>query len=251
MIESVERALRILECFDHSTPRMQLNEIVRRSGYSKSTAYRVLITLEELGWLERTPDGYCLSIKAFQVGSVALSGIDIREQALPLMRSLSQRLEVSTFLLVASGPRATCIERVDGGAVRVMHLALGDTLPLNVGGGPKALLAYREDELLPILLREGLPQQTPHAITDVTQLKKELIVARERGYTLSTEDVTIGVGAIGAPVFDRLGTAVAALSVGGLLSSFRGSLQQDAAAALVGAASELSNRLGYQPGLLV
>ena len=70
---SVLRALRLLDLFERGRPEMSLAEFVRRSGYSKSTAYRLLLTLEEAGWLERGP-GTALQ---FALGSVvAVPGMD-------------------------------------------------------------------------------------------------------------------------------------------------------------------------------
>ena len=74
--------MRLLDLFERGRPEMPLSEFVRRSGYSKSTTYRLLLTLEEAGWLERGPGGtFRLTIRPRQVGSILVDCLELRREA--------------------------------------------------------------------------------------------------------------------------------------------------------------------------
>jgi DNA-binding IclR family transcriptional regulator len=244
-VESVLRALRLLDCFGRGEPALSLPQLVRRSGYSKTTTYRLLTTLEAAGWLERTGDGaFRLTIRPFQVGSILLDSLDLRHEAPPVLRQLSLAVGQTAYLTLAAGTQAVCIERIDrGSGVRVMDLDVGGSQSLHLGAAPRALLAFREDELLPPLLRAGLETRTPATLATEEALRQDLAETRRRGFSISDSDVTPGIAAIGAPVFDRSEQAVAAISIGGLTDHM---MPPRAAhvAALLEAAASISRRLG-------
>ena len=247
LVGSVLRALRLLDLFERGRPEMSLAEFVRRSGYSKSTAYRLLLTLEEAGWLERGVGGsFRLTIKPFQVGSILVDSLELRREAGAIMARMAAELDETVYLVVAAATRAVCLERIDSGqGVRVVDLYVGGSQPLNLGAAPRALLAFDEDALLPPLLAEGLSRRTEHSIVDPLDLRADLAETRRRGYSISDEDVTPGVGAIGAPIFGANGHAVAALSFGGLKPRVLPPRSAHVARLLQGC-QEISTRLGYR-----
>jgi DNA-binding IclR family transcriptional regulator len=238
--------MRLLDLFDRGRPEMSLAEFARRSGYSKSTTYRLLITLVEAGWLERSPaNGFRLTIKAFQVGSILVDSLELRREAAPIMARIAAELDEAVYLVVAAGTRAVCLERIDSGqGVRVAELYVGGSQPLNLGAAPRALLAFDEDELLPSLLEEGLSRRTEHSLVDPADLRSDLAETRQRGYSISDEDATIGIAAIGAPILGANGVAIAALSYGGLRQNVLPP-KPTQVLCLLHACEEISTRLGY------
>ena len=248
IVGSVLRALRLLDCFERGRPEMTLAELVRCSGYSKTTAYRLLLTLEEAGWLERGAGGaFRLTIKPFQVGSVLVDSLELRQEAAPVMARLAVECDETTYLTVPAGSHAVCLERIDSGqGLRIADLYVGGSQPLHLGAGPRVLLAYREAELLPVVLAGALERRTAHTVADPEALRADLAAIRERGYSISDEDVTVGVAAIGAPVHDATGSCVAALSLGGLAHRIL-PVRPEQRDALLGAAAEISRRLGHRP----
>jgi len=242
--------MRLLDLFDRGRPEMSLAEFARRSGYSKSTTYRLLVTLVEAGWLERSPAGaFRLTIKAFQVGSVLVDSLELRREAGPIMARMAAEIDEAVYLVVAAGTRAVCLERIDSGqGVRMADLYVGGSQPLNLGAGPRALLAFDEDRLLPPLLEEGLSTRTEHSLVNPADLLDDLAETRRRGYSISDEDVTVGIGAIGAPILGSDGVALAALSFGGLRQNVLPPRPAHVAW-LLQACQEISTRLGYwRPG---
>jgi DNA-binding IclR family transcriptional regulator len=244
-VESVLRATRLLGCFRRGEPALSLAELVRRGGYSKTTTYRLLITLEAAGWLERATDGaFRLTLRPFQIGAILMDSLNVRHEAPPVMRRLSLALERTTYLTIPAGTHAVCIERIDrGNAFRVMDLDVGGTQPLHLGAAPRALLAFDEEALLPDLLKAGLEGRTPNSLTTEQALREDLAATRQRGYSISNSDATQGVAALGAPIFDLHERPVAAISIGGLSEQ----MMPPRAAhikALLQAAAEVSARLG-------
>jgi DNA-binding IclR family transcriptional regulator len=247
LVTTLLRGLRLLDCFAPGRPEMTLPELVKASGYSKTSTYRFLVTLVEAGWLERTSTAaFRLTLKAFQVGSIAVDSLDVRREALPIMGALAAETGDSVYLVVPDADRAVCLERVDGGnGPRLAILNVGGSQQLHLGAGPRALLSFREDELLPVLVRAGMEQPTAASLTDPAALAADLEAIRVRGYAVSRSDVTAGVGAVGGPVFDASGRVVAALSVGGLLERMSLKREPYLAAHVLDACGALSARLGY------
>lgn len=245
-IASVFKAIRMLELFATEGPEMELPAIVRKSGLTRTTAHRLLSTLELAGWIERTTSGaYRLALRVFEVGSVVVGSLDIRHEATHAMSKLAAEHGEDVYLIVPDGPRGVCLERHEGRTrIHAMVLDAGRSLPLFVGGGPLALLAARETELLPLVLAaEPLITPTGQTVTE-DELRHRLAETRERGYSVSVEDVTPGIGALGACIYDSRGTAVAALSVGGLITNLGEDRRQAIARSLIEAAREVSRRLG-------
>src|SRR4051812_12986851 len=113
LVGSVLRAMRLLDLFERGRPEMSLAEFVRRSGYTKSTTYRLLVTLEEAGWLERGPaGGFRLTIRPFQVGSILVDSLDLRREAGPIMARVAADVDETVFLVVPAGTFAVCLEGI-------------------------------------------------------------------------------------------------------------------------------------------
>jgi IclR family transcriptional regulator, KDG regulon repressor len=247
-VASVEKAVRLLELFGEGEPVLPLTTIVARSGHTRTTTYRLLGTLERIGWLARTEAGYHLTLRVFRLGVSAANAHKLREIAAQVLVELAITSGETAYLIVPDGLRGVCLERAEGPSmVRVMILDVGKSLPLHVGGGPTALLAYRND-LLEDVLASGPIQTMTGAQLDPEELRTTLDEIRERGYSRSAEDVTASVGAFGAPVFDAQGNAIAAVSVGGMLKTLREN-ETTLSTAVRKAASDISARLGYHPGL--
>jgi IclR family transcriptional regulator, KDG regulon repressor len=243
-VASVEKALRLLELFSEKAPQLTLGEIVRLGGYSRTATYRLLGTLEHLEWVVRNGDRYQLGLKVFRVGSVAVNALRLRQEASQAISELAARFGETVYLLVPDGLRGVCLERIEGNSqVQIMVLDIGQSLPLHAGGGPLALMSYRQDlfDNLVALCPLKRPNGTIIRVEDLQAVREE---TTKRGYSRSMEDVTPGVGAFGAPVFDAHGRAIAAISIGGLaqtLQAREGELSQG----LMASAREISGRLGY------
>jgi DNA-binding IclR family transcriptional regulator len=216
----------------------------------RSTTYRLLRSLEALDLVEPGSQAgtYRLGWKLMRLGSAVVERLDERQAALPVMERVHERVGETVFLVVRRGWDAVCIERLEGLRVQSLALRLGGSLPLHVGAGPRALLAWEPrtvwNEYVSSGLLTALTDRTP---TTRAALFRELTNTRQQGYAVSDEDVTPGIASLGAPIFDYTGNVRAALSIGGLKTLVLGDSRDEFAKLLVDGAREISAALGHRP----
>ena len=246
VVQSVSRALAILNCFSPDETVLSVAEIARMTGLNKSTCHRLIGTMESDGWVTQHARGtYRLTLKMLRVGAAALGSQDIRNDAHPILVELVSNLGATGYLMVPDGTRAVCLDKVEGAfPVQVNVIQVGSTLPLNAGAAPLAILAWRED-LLDELATRNLVGFTDATTVEFQELLKRLEETRKYGYSMSRDDIVPMVAAVGAPVRDAGGTVVAALSLGGISDRFRPPRIAEVCKAVVDAADRLSARLGY------
>src|SRR6187402_2256711 len=114
--QSLRKAVRILRQFTHSAPERSLAELVQQTGLPRTVCYRMLCTLEEEGFVERSSETgrYRLGLDLFSLGSTAITNTSVHMASVPAMRALSQQLNDTVLLVVAHNLKALCIEKVDG-----------------------------------------------------------------------------------------------------------------------------------------
>jgi DNA-binding IclR family transcriptional regulator len=224
----------------------QLAELV---GEPVSSTYRLLTSLMRIGWVDKGSRRglYRLGLFFMRIGGVVEDAVDIRERALPTLRTLLHETGETSYLCVRRGTRAVCIERLEGRDVRSLELRLGASLPLAIGAAPRCILAFLPDEerdsLLDQSLRETAVERGP---LDRDQVMGELLDARRHGYVISDGDVTRGVAAIGAPVFNQRRELVGAISVSGVRERLLGSRREGIVRLLIDGAARVSATLGYR-----
>jgi DNA-binding IclR family transcriptional regulator len=240
------KAMTLLDCIaeeGEATPA----RLAELSGEPRSTVYRLLGTLQELDLVEpgRRRGTYLLSLKLFRLGSTVVSRFDERQAALPVMERIHEEIGETTFLCVRRADQAVCIERINGARVNLLALSLGGSLPLHAGAVSRALLAFEPPtEWERYLENRQLERLTPKTPATREALIAELRATRERGYSISDEDVTPGVAAVGAPIFDHTGRVRAALSVGGVRDMILSGESRATALVRDGAAA-ISRALGH------
>lgn len=188
-------------------------------GEPVSSVYRMLGTLVEAGWVEQAgPRGvYRVGVKMLGLAESLWRRLDIRQLSVPIMREIHGQTGETTFLCIRHGARAVCIERIDGIRINSRVLQLGKSLPLHTGAAPRALLAFagvKEWEDYASALGEG--EGVWRGPSSRAELFLELEDAVNQGFVVSDNNVTPGIAAVGAPVFDHRGSVVASLSVSGL-----------------------------------
>ncbi|MCZ7665537.1 MAG: IclR family transcriptional regulator [Thermoleophilia bacterium] len=249
-VRAVTRAAAILDMFTLETPVLSLTEISRGIGLNKSTTHRLLATLEHLDLLEvdSATRRYRLGLKLFRLGSVVLKSMELVAQAEPLLKRLVEQTEETAFLIVPEKNETLCLKRVDGcHSVRALFLETGKRLPYNAGAGPRALLAHLPEEDWDRVVVHHVQRMTHHSLVTREELARDKAEVHRLGYSLSREDVSLHACAVGAPVREREGRVVAAVSVSGIVQRFSPAQIPLLVAAVVQAAEELSRRLGFVP----
>jgi IclR family KDG regulon transcriptional repressor len=245
-VQIVHRVARILRAFD-GRGLVGITDLTRTTGLPKSTVHRLVSALVHEGLLVQDEDShkYTLSLRIAQLGAGILSAHAIRRVARPILMALRDETHESVHLAVLENLEAVIIDTEDSYYfVRVVNVP-GQRLPAHAVSTGKVLLAYQwEADLRRLLSSARFTRYTEHTITDPQVLMEELRQVRSRGYAISQSELEIGVDAVAAPIFDRLGTAVAAVSIGGPAERCR-PRQDQLIAAACRAGQRISQALRY------
>jgi len=248
--QSLANGLRILLTFDSSSPLLTVHEITKQLGYSQATAYRLVRTLVEFGFLRQVTGGpqYALGLKTVRLGLIGQETLNLSEIALPFMKELSSRTGETVLLTVVDGTQGMCLAKTETEGPIRLSLKPGTSLPLHSGASTKVLMAYLgEEDWDRIIKKEGLKRFTPNTITQFEKLKAHLKEIRKKGYAVSDQEVDSGVRAVGAPIFDSFGRLVAGLSVAGPIYRMNKKRFLSLSQLVVHYAQKISKALGYSP----
>ena len=222
-------------------------EIARSTGEPLSSVYRLLQSLTGVGWVDRgwRRGSYRLGLLLLTIGGQLEDKLDMRECARPALRRLLETTGTTTFLCVRRDTRAVCVERLEGQAVRSLAMQLGSSLPLFAGAAPRAILAFLPPaEQRSSLKAFRLPGDPPRP--DAAAIQADIERVRHDGFAVSDSDVTPGIAALGAPVFNHRGELEAAISISGLRSQILGSSREANIELILSCAREVSRSLGQQ-----
>ncbi len=215
-VQSVTRALDILEMIAKVRSGLTLTEIAKETGLSKSATYSLIRTLVDRGHLREVSEGprYQLGIVLVYLGEVALDQVPLGELARPVLTHLSEELAMTSRVAIADDGQPVFIERVDGPGTVRFHTPLGRReLPYASSAGKAILACLPDDQVRAICARTGMHSKTEHTITDPELLLIDLEIARSRGFAVEDEEDAEGVVCVGAPFFNHHGICAGALSV--------------------------------------
>lgn len=241
-VQSVDRALLLLELLARAGGRLPITELAARSGLSLGTVHRLLASLTARGYVRQDPDRrYALGTALLPLGDAAtrlLSG-----WAVPLLSQLAEQCGETSNLAVLEDDHVVYVAQAPGRHRMRMFTEVGRrALPHSTAVG-KVLLAWQdEDQLRRILTRFGLPPRTPSTVTTLPAFRAELAAVRARGWAVDDEEEEIGVRCLAVPVGPGP-QAVAAVSVSAPASRLEIG-QPDVVAALQRVAVQLSSSAG-------
>lgn len=247
MIQSVDRALSVLCQFNAQVRYLGITELSQLLGLPKSTVHGLVKTLEARGFLTQNPENgkYQLGVKVYELGMVYSNTVELQSAARNAANRLAARYEEAVHLAIYVGGMVVYIMKTEFKGKLVAFPRVGASIPAYATAVGKVLLAalpdsdiekYREDELYPF---------TSNTITSVEALRAELAKVREQGYAVDNEETLVGIACVGAPVFDRQGRVVAALSISGPADKILGDCHSQLVKDVIQAARETSRNLGY------
>lgn len=217
-VNSVKKALRVLECFTAASPEMTLTQLSRELDMPKSTLLNLIRTLEEAGYVYRVrqSQNYRLGYKIMELGYSMRSAFPVVQFALPLMEELQSATGEFVYLTTHINGHVLYLECVYPQKRTVGYSITGKTLPMHCTGCGKAMLStFSDAHVNSIIDAWGLERKTLNTITDRNQLMDELEITRSRGYALDLEEETPGVKCIAMPVRSGEGFAAGAISISG------------------------------------
>ncbi|HLH60779.1 MAG TPA: IclR family transcriptional regulator [Ktedonobacteraceae bacterium] len=245
-VQIVHRIASVLRAFG-SQGLLGITDLAGATGLPKSTTHRLVTALVNEGLLVQDEDShkYALSLRVTALGASILSSHTVRRSARPILMELRDATHESVHLAVLEGMEAVIIDTEDSYfVVRAVNVP-GQHLPAHAVSTGKVLLAYQwEVRLREILNHTPLAKYTDRTITDPRLLLEELRSVRSLGYSISCGELEEGIDAVAAPIFDHLGSVVAAVSIGGPSERCRPK-QSEHIAAVTRAGHQISQALRY------
>jgi DNA-binding IclR family transcriptional regulator len=213
MMRSVERTLAVFESFTPAKSALSLQEIADRIELPKSTAFRIVGSLEQAGYLVRLEDQrYCLSFRFTRLAGLVRSTLDIRAIARPAMMELAERTKETVAIHMAVGRSRVCIDSVATAPSQLRSVMQpGEQIPLQLGSASKTLLAFMPPaEVAPIIASIARSTKRTQA-----EIQAQLDEIRQQGFAVSHGERLLGLSAISAPVWDANGEARHCITVNG------------------------------------
>ncbi|MEU4896406.1 IclR family transcriptional regulator [Streptomyces sp. NPDC044780] len=246
MSQTVARAIDIIGFVSHQ-PR-SLNDVAEHLGVHKSTALRLLQTLEEAGFVRKDAGGhYAMGFQLIAYGQLALDQVEARSLAHPVLQELAARYGHTVHLGELVGDRVVYIDKVDGKGTVAMGSRIGLQAQTHTAGVAKVITAYQD----PAAQERILDQATFERYTDTTHTSRESLVAdlretRARGWAEDNGEHEGYINCVAVPVFDARGKVTHGISVTALaavapLAELRGHLDE-----FRSAAQQISTELGWK-----
>lgn len=246
-VQSLDRALDILEELAQSRKPLGLSELAREVSLSKTTVHRLLQTLLERGYVEKVQSGkYVIGPTMFNTLSYHINTLELQAEAKPHLHALQNLLGLTVSLGVLNGPFVSLIEREATNQSSDIFNHVGRQLPVHCSSMGKCLLScLSNDELEEALYGFELSRRTEHTITSKSQLRMHLREVRRQGWAIDNEESELNHRCISSPVYNYRGDAVAVLGVSGTADELPEDRIDYIAQQVVHAAGRTSASLGY------
>ena len=214
-VQTLARGLSILSLFDIEHPEWSLGDIARSANLSKTTAYRMLRTLEGEGFVSYNTEAeiYYIGPATISISYLALSNIGFARFVHPVLEELATATGETVELAVEGKGGVVVVDHVATSHPFKPNLPLGRVLRNLANSGSKVLIAYQPEDERERMLREHNIALTPNTITDPVQIRAELDKIAESGLAFDREEQDLGVCAISAPVFGPDGDVKASVTL--------------------------------------
>jgi IclR family transcriptional regulator, pca regulon regulatory protein len=212
---SLARGLRVIESFEGHREGRSIGEIAVATGLSRAAIRRVLMTLELLGYVERSRQVYRLKTQVLRLGFSFLSSSSVIDAARPILERITEHLHESSSMSMLDGGQIVYVARSAATRILAAGLSVGSRLPAYCTSMGRVLLASLPDQKLDAYLRDLRPKAyTPKTITRIPQLRRVILKVRQDGYAIVDEELERGLRSIAVPVLTRSNEVVAAINVG-------------------------------------
>jgi IclR family transcriptional regulator, KDG regulon repressor len=249
IIQSIDRALRILDLFDEYETELKITEISERMQLHKSTVHSLLKTLQSRNYIEQNAENgkYRLGMKLFERGNLVIRSLDIRTISKKYLIDLSVKTGNTVHLVILDGKEGIYIDKVEGSSATVLYSRIGRRIPVHCSAVGKALVAHKNGvELNEILDGYLYKQHTPNTLTNESAFIAELEKVRSTGYAMDREENEPGITCLAVPIWDHSGSVVAAMSMSQHSASVNDDKMDHTVQMLKEAANKISIELGYE-----
>lgn len=246
-INSLSRGLMILDLI-HEHGTIGVTELSKLIGVNKSSAYRLLKTLEENGYVEQVAEGgkYALGLKLCKFREKVLDRYAIRAIAHPYLEELTRLTNEAAGLSVRKGDTIYLIDCFSSPQYLGVILQVGDNEEMHSTAHGKTMFAAFPEEEKRRLLKETVREKhTEKTVVDADALMKEARTNAERGYAVDDEETTLGMRCVAAPIFDFSGRVAAAIGISGPIDRVTKEKIPEYAGIVCQIAEKISRKLGY------
>jgi IclR family acetate operon transcriptional repressor len=218
-IKVLDRLAAILDALAEQG-ELSIPDIARITGLPRPSVYRLLDSLMQLGMVKETERGTVnLGTRLLELGDRAAEARPEVRASATAMKALLQETGQTVFISIRQGWQALCVSWLPGRDVALTAQRPGMRFPLNAGAASRAIFAFEPSQAFADEASAPFTQFTPHTIMDLPNLLADAAEIRRRAFAISDQDVTVGVAALAAPVFDRADRLVAAVGITGLRES--------------------------------
>jgi DNA-binding IclR family transcriptional regulator len=244
---AIDKALTILELLDSSRSGRSLADLSGASGLPKTTVHRLLGTLTERGFVDKTPgSGYRIGRKIIALGSAAAERDTLVMAARPVLLDLVEACGETAQLGAVMNRQLLFVDRIEPEevAIRIGYMP-SPLAELHTSAMGKAVLGASPDAFVRDYVSSGMYGYTEHTITGAEEMLNEIEVIRGRGYAESNEERYAGVYAVGSAILDRRATPIAAVSLAAPSNRVSDDKREVMAALVQRAAREISSLIAH------
>jgi IclR family pca regulon transcriptional regulator len=213
-VQSLERGLSVVMAFDADHPQLTLSDVARLTGLDRAAARRFLYTFVGLGYMRVDGRFFSLRPKLLELGYAYLSSLRIPEIAEPHLRRLSEEVHESSYVSINEDADNVCVAQVPVRRIWTANITVGTRLPVLATAAGRVLLAGLDDRAVQAFVaRHRLKPVTRFTKHDPKELAAEIARIRQQGWAFVDQELEEGLRVVAAPVHDRHGRVVAAVSV--------------------------------------
>ncbi|MFT6556183.1 IclR family transcriptional regulator [Sneathiella sp.] len=217
-VQSLTRALSVLNVIAENPPGMTLTGISRALGLAPSTSHRLLTTLQEERYVQYDRDSshWQIGMQAFVTGNGFLSSRDLVSVARPFMRRMMEESGETVNLAISEGDDVIYMAQVESREMMRVYSKPGNRVPLHCSGVGKAIMMLMDDtDIDRIISLRGLPKLTEKTFTDSDRLKRELLQSRRQRFAIDDEEHAVGLRCVASVIYDEYAEPLAAVSISG------------------------------------
>lgn len=213
-VRALARGLQVIECFEGERWPISLSEVARRTKLARGSARRLLLTLQQLGYVDSVDGRFFLRARTLRLGHAYLTSSPLGSRAEEVLRALADQVDESCSLAELDGDDIVYLARVSSRRLIRDFVEIGRRMPAYPTSMGRVLLSGLPDGEVDLYLERGeIRPLTPHTVTDRSVLRRIVQETRINGWAVSDEEFEIGRRAIAVPVRSRDGKVIAALNV--------------------------------------
>jgi DNA-binding IclR family transcriptional regulator len=247
-VQSIDRAVAILECFSEEKKELRLSEISEKLDLNKSTVHGIITTLKYHGFISQDEETqkYKLGIRFIEFGDLVTNSLNIRNATLSVIDEVCGKIEETIHVAILDGLDIVWIEKKECNKSIKTSTKIGARLPAYTTADGKIILCYQDKDKINNYLPKRIPKFTPNTITGKAGFIKRLEEARKNGYIIDNEEFVEGIKCVAAPIFDHEGNVRFSLSTTGPAFRMTEEKIEELVIIITEAANEISRRIGYK-----